>query len=443
MDLVKTIHNVQGYIDSRRGGRPENQDHYDYQDTPHGLLVVVCDGMGGGPSGKLASTIAVQRTIDYVMKANDNEANDTILKDAVTYAHKAILLRQQNDSSTRGMGTTLTALLINSKSAYIAHVGDSRVYQFRKGKVVFKTKDHSYVGELVQKGELTEEQARLSTRSNIITRCLGGKSMELADIDGPLPYKKGDRFMLCTDGIWGAVPEPELVKLAAKTQSLSGAADATIIAIDEKGRNEGNHHDNLTIALLETIEDSQLQEPMSRTAQISIIVLSVLLALSLLFGFNQCKKAKHYTEALQQVEALKKELRQDKDSINFLKGRIKGSQENRHDVNVYVTDGASKNEKVTEKDNAKVYSHDQVTSIIDQIISQLSQAKDMNENDTRARIRNNVIEQLDQLAQKDPTNKVEYNRAAAELKKPKSTKTGNEGKGQYDAIIRILNKVKK
>ena len=81
MDLIKTSHNVQGYIDSRRGGRPENQDHYDYQDTPHGLLVVVCDGMGGGPSGKLAATIAVQRTIDYVMQANDNEAKDTILKD--------------------------------------------------------------------------------------------------------------------------------------------------------------------------------------------------------------------------------------------------------------------------------------------------------------------------------------------------------------------------
>ena len=417
MDLIKTIHNFQGYIDSRRGGRPENQDHYDYKDTPHGLIVVVCDGMGGGPSGKLASTIAVQRTIDYVMQANDNEAKDTILKDAVTYAHKAILLRQQNDSTTRGMGTTLTALLINSKSAYIAHVGDSRVYQFRKGKVVFKTKDHSYVGELVQKGELSEEQARLSTRSNIITRCLGGKSMELADIDGPLPYKKGDRFMLCTDGIWGAVPEPEL--------------------------DEGNRHDNLTLALLETTEDSQLQEPMSRTAQISITVLSILLAISLIFGFNQCKKAKRYTEALQQIETLKKELRQDKDSINFLKGRIKGSQEKGHDVNVYVTDGTGKNEKVDEKDETKVYSPDQVTSILDQIISQLNQAKDMNENDTRARIRKTVIEQLDRLAQKDPTNKVEYDRAAAELKKPKSTKTGNEGKGQYEAIIKILNKAKK
>ena len=443
MDLIKTIHNVQGYVDSRCGGRPENQDHYDYQDTPHGLLVVVCDGMGGGPSGKLASTIAVQCTIDYVIRANDNEAKDTILKDAVTYAHKAILSRQQNDSSTRGMGTTLTALLINSESAYVAHVGDSRVYQFRKGKVIFRTKDHSYVGELVQKGELTEEQARLSTRSNIITRCLGGKSVELADIGGPLPYKKGDRFMLCTDGIWGAVPESELVKLVAKTPSLSGAADATIIAIDEKGRNEGNHHDNLTIALLETTEDSQLQEPMSRTAQITITVLSLLLALSLLFGINQCRKAKLYTEALQQIETLQKELRQNKDSINFLKGRIKGSQEKGHDVNVYVTDGTSKNEKADEINGSKVNNPDQVTKIIDQVISQLSQAKDMNENDTRARIRKNVIDQLDKLAQKDPSNKVEYDRAAAELKKPKSTKTGNEGKGQYEAIIRILNKVKK
>ena len=67
--------------------------------------------------------------------------------------------------------------------------------------MVFRTKDHSYVGELVQKGDLTEEQARLSARSNIITRCLGGNNSK-AEVDGPLAYMAGDRFMLCTDGIW-------------------------------------------------------------------------------------------------------------------------------------------------------------------------------------------------------------------------------------------------
>ena len=148
MELIKTHYNLQGYIDSRIGGRAENQDSRGFADTPHGLLVVVCDGMGGGPSGKMASTIAVQATIDYVIRVRDeNVPRDKVLKDAVEFAHNAIIDRQRTDPSTRGMGTTLTALLVNSHSAYVAHVGDSRVYQFRGGRMVFRTRDHSFVGE--------------------------------------------------------------------------------------------------------------------------------------------------------------------------------------------------------------------------------------------------------------------------------------------------------
>lgn len=446
MELIKTNYNFQGYVDSRQGGRPENQDHYSYSDTSHGLLIVVCDGMGGGPSGKLAATIAVQLTIDYVMHTSESEASDKVLKDAVTYAHKAILARQQSDPSTRGMGTTLSALLINSESAYVAHVGDSRVYQFRNGKVVFKTKDHSYVGELAQIGELSEEEARIDPRSNIITRCLGGKSKDLADIDGPLPYKKHDRFMLCSDGIWGAVPETELVKLAAKTPSLSGATDATVIAIDEKGRNDGNHHDNLTIALIDTIEDSQLQEPMSKTAKITIWVLSVLLAANFLFGLSQCNKANRYSNALQQIDTLQKELRQSRDSINYLKGHIKGSQEKGHDVNVYFNERTKDNEKDTVKENNKTSSigdSEQIKTIINQIIEQLTNARDMPENANRVKIRADVTSRLNSLAEKDPANKNVYTAAVNELNKPMSKRTGDEGKGQYNHIIRIIDKVKK
>ena len=317
MEPIKTHFNIQGYVDSRIGGRAENQDFSGFADTSLGLLVVVCDGMGGGPSGRLASTIAVKKTVEYVMQIKDVEASrEKVLADAVDYAHAAIIDRQRADPSTKGMGTTLTALLINSESAYVAHVGDSRVYQFRGGRMVFRTKDHSYVGELVQKGDLTEEQARLSARSNIITRCLGGGNSK-AEVEGPLAYMAGDRFMLCTDGIWGMMPEPQLIKLVAKTKSLSGATDATVIAVDEQGRNEGNHHDNLTIALLDTTEDSILKEPMSKTTRTIIYALGALLALSLMFNVIQCGRKGGDAELRQQVETLQEQLRQNKDSISF------------------------------------------------------------------------------------------------------------------------------
>lgn len=452
MESIKTHFNIQGYVDSRIGGRAENQDFSGFADTPLGLLVVVCDGMGGGPSGKLASTIAVKKTVDYVMQVKDVKApREKVLADAVDYAHAAIIDRQRNDPSCKGMGTTLTALLINSESAYVAHVGDSRVYQFRGGRMVFRTKDHSYVGELVQKGDLTEEQARLSARSNIITRCLGGGNSK-AEVDGPLAYMAGDRFMLCTDGIWGMMPEPQLIKLVAKTKSLSGATDATVIAVDEQGRNEGNHHDNLTIALLDTTEDSILKEPMSKTTRTIIYTLGALLALSLVFNFIQCGRSGGDSNALQQVEELQQQLRHVKDSVSYLKGRIKGNQEKGSDVNVFVNDphaadkvtgkadnrDASKEQaKNDNQKNAQV--NDDVDRILGVIIDQLQQARKSQTAEARKNVCNQVVAKLAELEKKDPVHQATYHHAADELKKAKTLRPGTEGEGQINAVINMVS----
>ena len=451
MELIKTHYNLQGYIDSRIGGRAENQDSRGFADTPHGLLVVVCDGMGGGPSGKMASTIAVQATIDYVIRVRDeNVPRDKVLKDAVEFAHNAIIDRQRTDPSTRGMGTTLTALLVNSHSAYVAHVGDSRVYQFRGGRMVFRTRDHSFVGEQVQNGVISEEQARLSGNSNIITRCLGGKGESEAEIDGPLPYLKGDRFMLCTDGIWGMMPEPELIKLVAKTPSLSGAADATIIAVDEKGRNEGNHHDNLTIALLDTTDDSILKVPMSKTSKNIIYVLAALLALSLLFNFIQASKSGSDKDNQQKIEELQAQLQQSKDSINFLRGRIQGNKEKGPDLNVYMGDSGKESQKgkpdstksapeaKPANDKANQADNGDIAQLFNQIISQLQAAKATKEVKQREKVCKQVVGELARLSAKDPAHKAVYDWAIQELEKPKTLQPGADGEGQINAVIMKL-----
>ena len=252
MNAIKTSMPYVGYWDTRQGGRAENQDSCGFIDTDKGLIAVVCDGMGGGPGGQLASTIAVQKIVEYVVGAPQDMPRTEMVANAIEHGHQAILAKTAETPALRGMGSTATVLLINEQSAILGHVGDSRIYQFRHGKKIFRTADHSMVADLVRNGTLTEEQARLSSQSNIITKALGSKLTNLAEVT-ERPYEKGDRFMLCTDGIWGAMPEPELIKRVAKTPSLSGAVDGTVLTVDDIGRKNGNHHDNLTIALLETL----------------------------------------------------------------------------------------------------------------------------------------------------------------------------------------------
>ena len=174
MKQLKTEYKCIAYADSRQGGRAENQDSCAWGDTPFGFLVTVCDGMGGGPSGKMASLIAVTKILEYLNKPETDGPREAVLTEAILAANDAILAEEEADPSKKGMGTTVTALLINDDSAIVAHVGDSRVYQFRHKAKCFRTNDHSLVFEQVRNGELkNEEEARLSPDSNIIMRALG------------------------------------------------------------------------------------------------------------------------------------------------------------------------------------------------------------------------------------------------------------------------------
>ena len=161
---------VFGFAESRIGGRAENQDSFAWADTPIGFLITVCDGMGGGPGGKTASFIAVNEIIAGVMEADQQEETANILIKAIRRANMAIITRGNEQPELKGMGSTCTVALINSKFATIAHVGDSRVYQFRGRTKIFRTFDHSMVFDLVKQKVITEEQARLSAQSNVITR---------------------------------------------------------------------------------------------------------------------------------------------------------------------------------------------------------------------------------------------------------------------------------
>ncbi len=287
MDLIQQLNTpdyLVGFAESRIGGRSENQDSYGSDITPYGFVVTVCDGMGGGPGGKTASSIAVNEIINGIKEGNPDDTASNIVIKAIRRANLAIIEAGQITPTLKGMGSTCTVLLINETSAVVAHVGDSRVYQLRGRTKIFRTFDHSMVFDLVKQKVITEEQARLSAQSNVITRALGIKPDIEVEIT-ELPYDCGDRFLLTTDGIHGAVAETELLdKAADKKHALGTVTDEIATTIDGKGRNEGGSHDNLTLAIIETKTNSKLRSKMNKKTKFLLGAVSSLCLLSLVFN---------------------------------------------------------------------------------------------------------------------------------------------------------------
>ena len=239
--------------------------------------------MGGMQGGSVASQLAVQKIFETVSAA-DKQANPsmTLIK-AIRNANMAIIEEGKKTPELQGMGTTVTVLFLTPRSAIAAYVGDSRIYQLRKGKKIFRTFDHSMVFEMVKKKIISEEQARLSAQSNVILKALGVKlDMEVETIE--LSYQKGDRFVLCTDGFWGAMPEDELIRFLSEKKSVDKILDSTANVIESIGRSSGTEYDNLTAAILEMNCNSTLRKRMKKSTKILLFILSLLLVGSIVFN---------------------------------------------------------------------------------------------------------------------------------------------------------------
>lgn len=199
--------------------RTNNEDNYLINDELN--LFVVCDGMGGHAGGEFASAIAVN-TVEEVLSdletspeleaAREEGAVEVMrerLRYAIRLAGKRIFEKANAEPEYRGMGTTCLVLLVDGSNAFIAHVGDSRGYIVREGRIEQLTEDHSLVNERIRAGLLTPEQARHHKLKNIITRSLG--YTEDVEIDIQVrALRRGDRFLLCSDGLSNLVEPAEL-----------------------------------------------------------------------------------------------------------------------------------------------------------------------------------------------------------------------------------------
>lgn len=286
MQSIKSEWNCIVGIDSRQGGRNENQDNFACSDTPFGFLVVVCDGMGGGPAGGSASSLAVQAIMQSVKHASQGLLPEVVLKNAVVEANNLLRHTIKDHPQLMGMGSTCVAVLVTPVLATIVHVGDSRLYHIRNKRLMFRTADHSVVGEMVRKGELTEEDARRAANSNVITRALGISDEVIPEID-KVQLQVSDRLVLCTDGIWGMVSEKQLVHLLSDEKQINDLVPQIMDGIENIGEQQVNaNYDNLTLAIIKTLPKMKSNEGVSkqkkRNCSFIIFFLLVFLVISLI-----------------------------------------------------------------------------------------------------------------------------------------------------------------
>ena len=195
--------------------RKENQDHFGYyipkknRIDKKGMLMTVADGMGGHTGGKTASDIAVKVLMSEYYKGPGGIIDS--LENAVIQANHDVFTEGKKDE-LRGMGTTLTTVVLRSNEMYFAHVGDSRGYLIRDNEIQQFTEDHSYVQSLIKAGVITEDEAHTHPERNKITRAIGINEDVKVDLSkNPKILKDGDYLLLCSDGLHGVVPEDEIL----------------------------------------------------------------------------------------------------------------------------------------------------------------------------------------------------------------------------------------
>ncbi len=223
--------------------RDHNEDSYSLLTLEDKSLFVVADGMGGHDNGEVASRTAADTVCRVVQQ--EHKRNDDLLplvERAIREANKEV--RQQGLQRGSDMGTTLTVALVSNNAAYIANVGDSRVYWMENGSISQVTTDHSLVAKLVDAGKLTKEEARVHPRANLLYRTIGMDASVKVDTFR-VDLKKGGTLLLCTDGLWGEVPDEDIRRICDETQDARGAVEKLM-----KTANGCGGKDNITAVVV-------------------------------------------------------------------------------------------------------------------------------------------------------------------------------------------------
>lgn len=230
--------------------RQMNQDYYRYGEVgEEQYLAVVCDGMGGAKSGDVASRLASEIFHEDIRQTvlPDMEQQEIVemLVNAVKSANQAVYEQSQVSPDFSGMGTTLVAVFLQEGAAYIVNVGDSRCYYVAEDEIVQITEDHSVVGLMVARGQITEEEARVHPNKNLITRAVGTEPEVECDCFY-LKLEEGEHLVLCSDGLSNLVTKTELLYEVIHAEDRKDGCMKLIDIAKDRGA-----PDNVTVVLME------------------------------------------------------------------------------------------------------------------------------------------------------------------------------------------------
>ncbi len=242
------------YQISRKGGREKNEDRMGYCYTRDAGLFALADGMGGHPEGEVASQLALQTMAAMFQRECKPTLAEPLrfLHESVIAGHHQLLRYATQKALLDTPRTTLVACLMQGNAAYWAHCGDSRLYLVRGGKLIARTRDHSYseLQQALSHGGGSQDRYN----RNVLFTCLGSPGKPVVDTVGPLLLQSGDRMLLCSDGLWGTVED------AVITEQIGGHAifDAVPELVEQALRNGGPKCDNVSALAVEweSAEDS-------------------------------------------------------------------------------------------------------------------------------------------------------------------------------------------
>ena len=233
--------------------RSENQDRvYSEFLGDNVSIAIVCDGMGGASSGGVASQLAIDSMIsrikeNYRAGMSENSIRNMMLT-SVHYANNVVYENSKADIEKNGMGTTVVAALVVQKKIYVVSVGDSRAYLIRDNQMKQVTSDHSMVADMVRRGVLTEEQAACHPMRNYITRAVGTDDTIEVDILS-IPRMNGDRWIVCSDGLYGQISKQELEETAKTAELEEAAGKLLVLALEHGGK------DNISFIILDDMRE--------------------------------------------------------------------------------------------------------------------------------------------------------------------------------------------
>ncbi|MFY9562402.1 MAG: PP2C family serine/threonine-protein phosphatase [Terriglobales bacterium] len=231
--------------------RENNEDSFGYWEPEEdeqflrkGRLAIVADGMGGYEGGQEASHLAVETVVSIYRDLSGDDPQRALIE-GLQAAHERVRQYGFAHPHLRGMGTTCTAIAVVGDALYYVHVGDTRLYLVRSGEIRQVTRDHSYVGRLVESGVISREEAEKHPQRNILTAALGTSAdLIMESPGGPEALHTGDVLVLCSDGLWGQLHDAEILE-AVESKSPEAAGRNLIELARERGG-----PDNITVQIL-------------------------------------------------------------------------------------------------------------------------------------------------------------------------------------------------